>query len=660
MDIVTLDFETFWSPTHSLSKMSPIEYVTHADTELISMAIKVNKRSTFTFFGEGAIRKEVKKVDWANSLVIAHNMSGFDAMILAWRLGVKPKLWGCTLAMARPIHAKDVGLGLGKLVEHYRLGVKDQTVLHDTKGKHLKDFTPEEQLLMAKYNKEDVEQCFALFNVLKHHYTARELWHIDCKVRALVDPQFVLDVPLLETGLSVERDHKRRAILSLGRHLRKLDEVSDDITLAQSIDELEEGVRAHLASAPKFSALLESLGVETPTKPSPSVPGKIVPALAKTDEAFLALQEHDDELVANAARARLSVKSTLAETRMQAFVDAAAAANDRWPVTTHYCGADTTGRASGWHYNPLNLPRIDPKKPRVTDALRRSVHAPPGHVVVVADSSGIELRVNHFLWKVASSMALYTASPDKADLYIAFASKYLFNCEPGEVTKNQRQVGKIAQLGLGFGAGAPTFQKIARIQGGLKMALRQADSEPGELAAEDVVNLWRAAYAEIVQGWKACGKALPAITGGAEIAIDPWGLVHTCPEGLQLPSGRLIRYPSLRKIEDGSWDDGRPKFSYVYGHGRHQARLTGPKVDENIVQALARDYIYDVAFDTFKETGFRPGLEVYDELAYSVPESVAQDFLGVLQGHLRKAPRWWPELIVWSEGDIARRYGDAK
>jgi hypothetical protein len=62
----------------------------------------------------------------------------------------------------------------------------------------------------------------------------------------------------------------------------------------------------------------------------------------------------------------------------------------------------------------------------------------------------------------------------------------------------------------------------------------------------------------------------------------------------------------------------------------------------------------------FLETGRRPALEVYDELVYIVEEDHAEDFLDVLQGRMRQPPAWWPELVTWSEGDIADSYGDAK
>lgn len=83
-------------------------------------------------------------------------------------------------------------------------------------------------------------------------------------------------------------------------------------------------------------------------------------------------------------------------------------------------------------------------------------------------------------------------------------------------------------------------------------------------------------------------------------------------------------------------------------------------VVHNCVQALARDTIADNAVEFFRATGFRPSLMVHDELVYVVPESEAADALATLQGIMRTPPKWWPELITESEGDIADTYGDAK
>ena len=234
----------------------------------------------------------------------------------------------------------------------------------------------------------------------------------------------------------------------------------------------------------------------------------------------------------------------------------------------------------------------------------------------------------------------------------------MLNCGPrSRFTANGRLVSN-CQLGLGFGSGAQTFRRIAKTMGGVDMPVESDD--PDVLDCVTVVNSWRSAYAPIVEGWAKCGKSLFDIRAGLENAIDPWGLTHTCAEGIVLPSGRIIRYPDLRLEDGGTWPDGRPKKQWMYAHGRHKAFLTGPKVDENIVQALARDSVFDCSVDFYKSTGLRPALRVHDELVYVVDEAPAADLLAELQRIMRTPPKWWPELVVWSEGDMAGTYGDAK
>lgn len=665
MRLVTLDFETHYSSEYSLRKMTPLAYVMDPRFQFISCAIKVDQYNTDVFFGEEKIRHAFRSIAAivADSLLIAHNMSGFDAYVCAYRLGLRPKMWGCTMAMARPLHAKTTGLSLDKLVEHYAaelkaMGispVKDNAALVRTRGKRLEDFTQEELEAMRRYNRDDTDQCWGIFQLLRRHYTPAEMWQIDAVTRMRTEPQFLLDRPLLEQALAAERADKRKALIDLAARL-------EDRTGGAAADEeaAAEFVRSELASAPKFSALLKSLGAEVPMKPSPTNPEKMVPALAKTDDGLVALQESDNPIVAAAARCRLSVKSTILETRIEKFLTAGDLAGGMLPVPLRYCGADTTGRDSGEEYNVQNLPRVNPDKPKNSDALRYSLRAPKGKVVIVADQSGIELRVNHFLWKVASSMALYRASPDKADLYRSFAAESLYKIPPEAIDKTQRQVGKVAQLGLGFGAGAPTFQRVAWNMGGVRIPLNGARRKGAELTSEEIVVSWRGAYYEIVDGWKQCARGVIAIAQGKETAVDPWGLVHTCREGFVLPSGRIIRYPDLREEEDGNWPDGRPRRSWFYAHGRHKARITGPKADENIVQALARDSIFDCAVEFYKRTRLRPALRVHDELVYVVDEREGQALLDELQSILRTPPVWWPGLIVHSEGDVADSYGAAK
>lgn len=639
---VYIDFESFWSSDHTLSKMSPTEYVMHPDTEIISVAIKAEGCPTDVIFGESEIKRHLDALDWSTKMAVGHNMSGFDALILAWRFGIKPKMWGCTAAMARSKYGKTCGVSLKALAKELGVGVKLDLEATNTKGKHLKDFTPDELRSMEQYNKVDTELCAKLFKALARGFPKPEMVQIDMTTRMLVEPKFQLDYDLVRGALRDVQAEKQQLLLDLAGQLGVVDYVAN--MLEQSVS-VEEQVRSELASASKFSSLLTKLGVETPMKPSPTNPDKQVPALAKTDEAFLKLQEHSNPVVAAAARARLEVKSTLLETRLEAFIRAADACGGMLPVPLKYAGADTTGRWSGEQYNMQNLPRIGPK-PKTSDALRMSLRAPKGQKVIVADLSGIELRVNHFLWKVPSSMALFNADPEKADLYKEFASS-LYNVDKSEVSKEQRQVGKVAHLGLGFGAGAPTFKKVAKLMAGIDLK----DDE-----ALNVVSTWRDEYAPIVQGWASFQEHLPKILQGIESSIDPWGLCVTEKNAVRLPSGRRIHYPALVKERDVATG----KTEWWYGMGRHRARIYAGKGVENLVQALARDVIADAALAFRRATGLSPTLTVHDELVYVVPEGRAQELLELLQSIMRTPPLWWPELVTWSEGDIADCYGAAK
>jgi len=654
MQPVFLDFESYWDSNHTLSKMSPTEYIMHPETEIQSVSIKIGTEPAYVIFGEERIREHLlNDIDWTDVMVIGHNMSGFDSMILAWRFGINPKMYGCTAAMARSQYSKTstlvdgknlTGVSLKKLAAELGVGKKLDLEATNTKGKKLKDFTDDELKSMAAYNKVDTELCYEIFRKIFPTFPKQEMLLIDMTTRMLVEPKFILSYSLVDKALEDVKAEKKQSLLDLAKTLG-LDtahEAADALGLNQP--DLEEDVRAMLASSAKFGELLKNLGVEPPMKISKTT-GKWTPALAKTDDEFIALQNHTNPLVAAAARARLEVKSTLLETRLEAFLRAADACDGKLPVPLKYAGADTTGRWSGEQYNMQNLPRIGPK-PKPSDALRMSLKAPTGSKIIVADLSGIELRVNMFLWKVPYAMELFKASPDKADLYKYFAANDLYGIAQDDVTKEQRQVGKVAHLGLGFGAGGATFQKVAKLMGGVDMDLDEATR---------VVSTYREAHGEIAHGWRRFQDCLRAIKQGTEEFIDPWGHCVTEREAVRLPSGRKIYYPDLIRQTDE-----KNKTEWWYGNGRSRARIYAGKGVENLVQALARDVIAEHAVLFFKQTGLRPALMVHDELVYVVPENQAEEKLDLLQSIMRSGVSWWPELVTWSEGDIADCYGEAK
>jgi len=80
--------------------------------------------------------------------------------------------------------------------------------------------------------------------------------------------------------------------------VERLDEIKDEkkTLLSGLMSKLncedEESVRKKLASNPQFAAILKEHGVEPPKKVSPTT-GKETFALAKNDEGFIALSEHE-------------------------------------------------------------------------------------------------------------------------------------------------------------------------------------------------------------------------------------------------------------------------------------------------------------------------------------------------------------------------------
>ena len=119
MNIITLDFETYYDQEYSLSKLTTEEYVRDDRFEVIGVAVKVNDGETTWCAGShGQIKSFLDTFHWGEALVLAHNML-FDGAIMSWRFGIKPMGWLDTLSMARAIDGVEVGNSLAKLADRY-------------------------------------------------------------------------------------------------------------------------------------------------------------------------------------------------------------------------------------------------------------------------------------------------------------------------------------------------------------------------------------------------------------------------------------------------------------------------------------------------------------------------------------------------------------
>ena len=74
MNLITLDFETFYDKDFSLSKLTTEEYIRDDRFEVIGVGVKINDDETQWFTGDHADTSEfLSRFDWDSSFLLAHN-----------------------------------------------------------------------------------------------------------------------------------------------------------------------------------------------------------------------------------------------------------------------------------------------------------------------------------------------------------------------------------------------------------------------------------------------------------------------------------------------------------------------------------------------------------------------------------------------------------
>ena len=606
MDIITLDFETYYAQDYTLSKGTTEEYIRSPRFEVIGVAVKVNDGPTEWFSGtHEETRAFLSRYDWANSFALAHNTM-FDGAIMSWRFGIKPKVWLDTLCMARALHGVEVGGSLKAVAERYGVGEKGNEVVN-AKNKRLADFTREELSRYASYCVNDVDLTRDVFKIMVEKFPKQELKLIDLTLRMFIDPVLDLDTGLLETHLDKIKDWKDELLDKSGT------------------------TKEDLMSNPKFAELLKGLDVDPPMKISPTT-GKETYAFAKTDEGFKALAEDEDVRVQALVAARLGNKSTLEETRTQRFIDISK--RGLLPVPIRYYAAHT-GRWGG--DDKINLQNLPSRGPNAK-ALKRSIIAPEGQMIVEADSAQIEARVLAWL---AEQEDLVTAFANKEDVYRKMASK-IYGVQEEDVTKEQRFVGKTTILGAGYGMGAPKFQ--------LQLKSFGTDIELHE--AQRIIKIYREANGMISKLWKDANNSIKYMYQGSVLQFGRQGVLEVVDGGVRLPSGLVMRYDDLR----GEQDEKGVEYTYKTRRGR--TRIYGGKVIENVCQGIARCIIGEQMLKIAKR--YRVVLTVHDSIACCVPYYEADYCKAYVEECMRWTPDWAKGLPVDCEAGIGVNYGDTE
>lgn len=437
-----------------------------------------------------------------------------------------------------------------------------------------------------------------------------------------------------------------------------------------------------------------------------------------------------------------------------------------------FCGASRTGRWAGRLFQPQNLPSrglmpqdqidigiealkdgtasllFDDIMWLTTSAIRGCIAAPAGRKLVVADLSNIEGRDQAWLageaWKLkafadfdtvqmadgswltgpeyfalcranqAPELALnHKGEPIRAghDLYMASYAKS-FNIKPEDVTKEQRQVGKVQELALGYEGGVGAFVTFAASYGiDLdELASKAARFIPGEVWGQASIMLewhrskgrdpaaqlgmadktwlvcesfklgWRTGHANIKAYWKEVDACAREAISNPCTTIQ-CGKVRMRRDGawlrIVLPSGRALCYPGpkleaeKRKRKDAelvetadifSVDEevatGRTKITYmgINQYSRKWGRIDtyGGKLFENICQAVARD-VMAVNMAAIEAAGYEIVLSIHDELVCETPDDPRYN-AEHLAALLCAPPPWALDMPLAAAGFESYRY----
>ena len=330
-----------------------------------------------------------------------------------------------------------------------------------------------------------------------------------------------------------------------------------------------------------------------------------------------------------------------------------------------FAGGSATGRASSYGAQVHNFTRKCAAEPddvrhamvrghsitprfgkRVTDVLkgmlRPALIPAPGKQFVVADWSAVEARVT--AWASADPQAdeVLQVFRDGRDIYKREAAG-IYRVAEDSVDKDQRQIGKVAILSLGFGGSIGAFSAMGRNYG---VVLPESDSRR-------IVDAWRRANAWAVRYWTKLEEAYTRAlrnpgreftAGRVTYLYDKQHLWYA------LPSGRILCYPFAKFEGDeityvkAAWKPAADATEWP------RARLWRGLATENITQAIAHDLLREALRQLDNVV-----LHVHDEIVQesSDPETDAERLRQVMC----TAPEWAAGLPLNAEVEIMQRYG---
>lgn len=682
MNTLFLDLETYNTVP---IKFGVHKYAETAEITLISWAIDDSPVHVLDRTASADMPPELHAAITDLSVqIVAHN-SGFDRTVLDRLWKTEVSRWHDTMVQA---YQHSLPGSLGELCEVFGLPTdkaKDkegrQLVLLFCKprpdgSRATRETHPEKWAAFIEYARLDVTAMRELYQRMPRWNCdkERELWLLD---QTINDRGVGIDLHLVDGALRTVSDAKAQ--------------------LAARTQELtNEEVQAATQRDAMLKHLLAEYGVTLPDLQASTLERRI-----------------NDPDIPEPLRELLMIRlqASSSSTAKYTALANACSSDARLRGTLQFCGASRTGRWAGRVFQPQNLPRptLDNASVEIgiaamkiggadllfsnvmelaSSSLRGCLIAPKGKKLVVADLSNIEGRVLAWVagetWKI-NAFERFDAGKG-ADLYKLAYSKS-FGIAPDDVSKDQRQIGKVQELALGYAGGVGAFLAFARAYGiDLDKMAEQAwpvIPQSAKLAAVDMLEWtrkqkrdtfglsdkawltcevfkasWRTAHPHVKQLWADVQDAfirvtdgetrvLVSVNGGPKLVFDKvksWVRV-------MLPSGRYLCYPQAR-IES----DGRLTYLGINQYSRKWSRLTtySGKLTENIVQAIARD-VLAASMPNIENANYQIVLTVHDEIICETPDRPEYN-ADHLSQMMCSAPAWAKGLPLAAAGFETYRY----
>jgi len=620
-----IDFET--KSACDLKKHGVYNYAQDLTTQVLCMSYAFNDEDVQTWTPDQPFPDAVRNY---TGQIRAHNAT-FERLIFWYVLGINFKLeqFYCTAAQARanclPGSLEDIGRAMSAKMKK------------DHRGKQLI-----RQCCLPPYNTELIPE------LIKYcEQDVRAMREVSLALRQLSDEELLdyqINERINDKGLLVDVPLCNAAIVYASAELDDIQSLVKDIT----------GIAS--ARSPKLKLWISE---------------RIDPELMMADDklslnknvrtALLQLDLPDDVLDVVQCIDDISASSVAKFKRMAQLSDIE---DYRVRGAFVFNGGAATGRSSSFGVQLQNMARVCAKDPvavraammagddlsaygsRVTDVLkgmiRPAIIPAKGNVLVVADWAGIEARCNPWLSNHIASEAKLDIFRSGGDVYVENA-KSTFNTK--EVTKDQRFIGKIQELALGFSGGAGAFASMARIYG-LEMSEHQI---------KRMINGWRVANPWMMPYGQDLERAyMSAIRHkGHEFSA---GRVTYLFDGEHLwyilPSGRVLCYPFAR-IEDGSVTYLKAAFKPAADALEWpRARLWQGIAQENIAQATANDLLRHSLRQLDNIVG-----HIHDEIIVECKEEDAEKIMAQMTEVMCTPPVWAKGIPLDTEISTMFRYG---